>query len=96
MDVHYCAFSTKQGSCTYELIVIVTSCTRLVKTKARPNFRMEKGSEEKALPLSKELLAIDDYWERKSPFSLGVWPLVGRAYLSGWPYTQNIQLTYID
>lgn len=37
-------------------------------------------------------MATDSYWERGSPFSLLIWPLVGRPYSKGRPPSQEYRV----
>lgn len=56
-------FKTHQGSCKYELTMIVRAYTKPVQTSARQNTnkKSEKGTVNTSL--AKELLAPDSFWE---------------------------------
>ena len=59
----------REGSCTYEITVLVTVYTRSVQLKS-----------DQILTVAEELLANDRCWERESSFSLRVWPLIGKPH----------------
>lgn len=58
-----------EGSCTYEVTVLVTVCTRPAQLKS-----------DQIPTVAEELLANDGCWERRSSFSLRVWPLIGKPH----------------
>lgn len=64
-------FCTQQGSCTYELIRVETTCTRPVIPQECKNSHTETGGRwgHKVLPLAEELLAIDSFQERRGKVS---------------------------
>lgn len=43
-------FQTKQGSCTHELTVVVTLCTKSAQDQARQKSRMEEGGHKNLTP----------------------------------------------
>lgn len=57
---------TQQVSCTYELTVLMTTCTRPVQTPARQNPNMEDTDGHKVSTLADELLAAHSCWKRVS------------------------------
>lgn len=57
-DLQANCFPDMTGQCTYELIAIVTACTRSVKGQARPHTNIDKGARHKVPSLIKQLLGI--------------------------------------
>lgn len=57
--------SRHEGSCTYELTVVVTACASLVKAQDKQNPNMEKGGGYRASPLAEGLLATEAAGRRR-------------------------------
>lgn len=73
----------------------VTACTGPVQTHAKLNPSMGQEVGHKFPPLAEELLAIVDFWEKETKFSLGMQPLRGYPGSSTWLYihTHTVNLS---
>jgi hypothetical protein len=71
-DYREMVFRTQQGSCTYELTVVMIAYARPLQAQARQNPSMEVEGGYQVPPLSEELLVTDRCWERKKEFALKV------------------------
>lgn len=76
-------FWVQQESCTYGPTAAVDrrlkNCTSSRQTKSG----LEEGKCASSLPIPRELLLIDNFWEMEIQFALSIWLLVGAPHSSG-------------
>lgn len=65
-------YKSQKGSFMYKLTGGLIAFSRSQKAYCKPTSSVERGGRHKIEPLAEELFIIDNYWERKSPFSLGM------------------------
>jgi hypothetical protein len=70
----------------------VIACTRPGKVHVRPNFSKEMGTGPQVpcpFPLAKELLALDNFWEKDIEFSLSVHRPASQSHSREMPHIQE-------
>lgn len=65
-------YKSQKGSFMYKLKGGLIAFSMPRKAYCKPTSSVERGGRHKIQPLAEELFVIDNYWERKSQFSLGM------------------------